>query len=139
MDSLSPPGELTVVSAGGREGRGSPSPAPASGPVGCLVICSSTSPSSLLLRLGAAQETAGIYTVTHSVCPHLRTTLLTAARMGRVLNLYHQDQEKNHDCVGATGCRGLGDELRARAGPLRREFEPDHRRGVLGGSPLRRG
>ena len=37
MDSPSTPGELTVVSAGGRDGRVTVRPAP-SGPVGCLVI-----------------------------------------------------------------------------------------------------
>jgi len=85
MDSPSPPGELTVVSAGGREGHGSASPAPASGPVGCLVIGSRTS---LLPFCFAwtAPETSGIYTVTHSVCPHAVITLLTPAWMRRVLD-----------------------------------------------------
>ena len=113
MDSPSPPAELTVVSAGGREGHGSPSPAPASGPVGCLVICSSTSLLPFCFVLEQHPKTSGIYTVNHSVCLHSVITLLTPARMGRVLDFYHQDQEKNHDCVCATGCRGFVDVVSA--------------------------
>ena len=48
----------------------------------------------VILSLGAAPETSGIYISKYSVCPHLRTTLLTPARMRHVLDFYHQDQEK---------------------------------------------
>src|SRR4029079_16923231 len=72
--------------------RGSPSPTSALvGPCGRLVIGRSTS---LLLRLGAA-EISDIYTVNYGVGLHLITTLLTPARMGRVLAFYNQDQAKN--------------------------------------------
>jgi len=93
-NSPSPPAELTVVSAGGREGRGSRSASARVGSCRLSRHLQQNFPSALLLRLGAAPETSGIYISTYSVCPHLGTTLLTPARMRHVLDFYHQDQEK---------------------------------------------
>ena len=103
MDNPSTPGELTVGFGGRPRRTGHRPPRPrralsgvSSLPQHCLLPFCFVLESSTQRSLGQ-QRSLTLYVNTVF-------TLLTLARMGGVLEVYHQDREKNHDCVYATGC-----------------------------------